>query len=257
MNRDDPSRVKPRAFGCTGSVQCSRNGQKLANSTLEFSDDSAAPAHRVNVQSAPQLSHVELTTGVRQSMPVTDVLELARAAAGGHRTAQHEVFRMLRSTVHATLYRILGSNRYIEDLVQEAFIEIFRSLSSYRGESKLTTWADRITVRVAYRHFRRRQLVLSDPEVATHAHETPEHQAQAREGVRRLYAVLSQMKPDYRIAFTLFSVDGRSLAEVAAVTGVSVIAAKSRVWRARRILRQAAAKDPVLSCQLAEFSEVA
>src|SRR5262245_18162827 len=84
--------------------------------------------------------------------------ELAQSAAAGERLAQQLLCRRLKNAVHATLYRVLGSNLHMEDLLQESFIEVFRSLSSYRGEAKLTTWADRIAVRVAFHHLRRNSL---------------------------------------------------------------------------------------------------
>lgn len=183
----------------------------------------------------------------------TAAIELARQASLGDPAAQRTLFRDLKRPMHATLYRVLGSNRQMEDLLQEAFIELFRSLPSYRGEAKLTTWADRITTRVAYRHLRRQRLLLAHDVPASSSScvaGTPEHDLQAKEGVRRLYAALCAMKPHYRIAFALFSIDGRSLEEVAQATGVSLIAAKSRVWRARRQLNTAARADAVLAAYL-------
>ena len=91
----------------------------------------------------------------------TATVELCRRASAGDRAAQRVLFRDLKRPMHATLYRVLGSNRQVEDLLQEAFIELFRSLPSYRGEAKLTTWADRITTRVAYRYLRRQRLMLA------------------------------------------------------------------------------------------------
>jgi RNA polymerase sigma-70 factor (ECF subfamily) len=186
----------------------------------------------------------------------TATVELARRASAGDRAAQRTLFRDLKRPTHATLYRVLGSNRQVEDLLQEAFIELFRSLPSYRGEAKLTTWADRITTRVAYRHLRRQRLMLARdvPVTSLIVSGTPEHDLHAKEGVRRLYAALSAMKPHYRIAFALFSIDGRSLKEVAEATGVSLIAAKSRIWRARRLLNAAARADSVLAAYLTHAS---
>ena len=66
----------------------------------------------------------------------------------------------------------------------------------------------------------------------------------AKDGVRRLYQVLDRLPPASRIAFALYEIDGRSMAEVAEVTGASVTATKLRVWRARRTLEAAAARDP-------------
>ena len=68
----------------------------------------------------------------------------------------------------------------------------------------------------------------------------------ARDGVRRLYAVLDGLSPAARLAFTLHEIDGRSMAEVAEVVGASVTETTLRVWRARRAIEAAAAADPVL-----------
>jgi RNA polymerase sigma-70 factor (ECF subfamily) len=179
---------------------------------------------------------------------------LARRAASGDRSAQRELFQQLKRRLHATLYRIMGSNEAMEDLLQDTFIEVFRSLPSYRGESQLGTWADRIAIRVAYRHIRHtRARKRSAPPVAgLTLVGAGEADMLHREGVRRLYRVLSDMSPEYRTAFALFVVDGRSLREVADAVGISLVAAKSRVWRARRQVMAAARDDGVLARYLSQ-----
>jgi RNA polymerase sigma-70 factor (ECF subfamily) len=183
------------------------------------------------------------------SCPADD-LALAGLCAGGDRAAQRELFRSHRRQVHATLYRVLGSNRDMEDLVQEAFIEIFRSLDRFRGEARLSTWIDRITARVAYHYLRRKRpepvRLESVPEPAD-ADATAEQRAQGREAARRLYRILDRLDPAQRIAFALHVIDDRPLREVADVTESSLVATKSRVWRARRELEKRARKDPVLA----------
>ena len=186
-----------------------------------------------------------------------DSAALAQRAAAGDRSALRSLFQTLRGRLHGTLYRVLGSNEHMEDLLQETCIEVFRSLGSYRGEAQLTTWADRIAVRVAYRYLRNapRKGLVPAAAVGLCLVSSPEDNALHREGVRRLYAALASLKPQYRIAFVLFTVDGRSLQEVAEVTGTSRIAVKSRVWRARRLLRAAAEADAVLAAYLGEPGE--
>ena len=68
----------------------------------------------------------------------------------------------------------------------------------------------------------------------------------ARDGVKRLYAVLDELGAAPRLAFTLHEIDGRSVSEVAELVGSSVTATKLRIWRARKRIEQAAADDPVL-----------
>jgi RNA polymerase sigma-70 factor (ECF subfamily) len=167
----------------------------------------------------------------------------------GQEAAARDLFRRHRGRVHATLYRVLGGNRDMDDLLQEVFVQVFGSLRSWRAEASLATWIDRIAVRVAWRYIGQRRarvaLELVDVDAAS-AEVTGARRASARDGVRRLYAALDTLSPAARLAFTLHELDGRPMAEVAEITGSSVTATKLRVWRARRTLHAHAAGDPVL-----------
>lgn len=168
--------------------------------------------------------------------------------------AQRELFRAQFPRVQASLYRILGSSSEAEDLVQETFLEVFRSLAHYRAEARLSTWIDRIVVRVAMRHISRRRPPAVQLELVGEPMDggaLPDARAQAREGVRRLYQVVATLGPASRVAFTLHVIDGRSLAEVAQLTSSSLVATKLRVWRGRQVLERAAGRDPLLASYLA------
>lgn len=181
------------------------------------------------------------------SSPRTDA-ELIAAVIAGDESAERLLFRREYRRVHATVYRLLGNMRDVDDLVQEAMIAAFRALASYRGDAKLSTWIDRIAVRIVFHHIRARKNTVSLESVSEPATTVDiEDQTHAREGLRRLYAVLSEMTPDARAAYALYAIDGRSIAEVAAVTGTTTIAAKVRIWRARREVMRRAEADPILS----------
>ena len=177
-------------------------------------------------------------------------LGLAHRCASGDRTAQRQFFHEHKSRVHATLYRILGSNRDMEDLVQESFLQVFRSLSGYRGEASLATWVSRITARVAYAHLSRRRVstvgLESVPDAPTDDPDAERH-LMARQATRRLYDVLDRVDPKHRIAFTLHAIGGHPLREVAEIMEASVVATKSRVWRARKEIARRARRDPILA----------
>lgn len=183
-------------------------------------------------------------------------VELARRAADGDRQAQRELFHQQRAGVHHALFRILGNNRELEDLVQDAFLEIFRALPSFRGDSGLARWCQTIATRVAYLAISRRRpatidLALVIDEVAGSA--DTRRAVQLREAARRLYAALDRVAAKQRIAFALAVIDGRTLSEVAQLTDSTVIAVKTRVWRARRDLMKRARKDEVLASYLDEL----
>ena len=182
---------------------------------------------------------------------------LARRAAAGDRSAQRELFHAQKHAVHHTLFRILGSNREIEDLLQDAFLEIFRALGSFRGDSSLGTWCRTIATRIAYLAIARRkpptvELALVEDIVSNEA-PGADRIAHAREAARRLYSALDRIDAKQRVAFALFTVDGLSLTEVAELTESSRVAIKTRIWRARHELFRRAANDPVLRGYLTDL----
>jgi RNA polymerase sigma-70 factor (ECF subfamily) len=190
---------------------------------------------------------------------VEDVLLVDRCLTG-EPAATRELFRRHRARVHASLYRVLGGNRDMDDLLQEAFLQVFQSLRGWRAEASLSTWIDRVAVRVAYRYLSQRgRRVQTDPMVDDDVAVAPlddgpgARRQLARDGVKRLYAVLDELSPAARLAFTLHEIDGRSIAETAKLVGASVTATKLRVWRTRKKIEQAAAADAVLK----EFLEPA
>ena len=180
---------------------------------------------------------------------VEDVLLVDRCLTG-EPAATRELFRRHRARVHACLYRVLGSNLDMDDLLQEAFIQVFQSLRGWRAEASLATWIDRVSVRVAYRYLSQRGRRVQTAELVDDdapADEGPPARRQlARDGVKRLYEVLDELGAASRLAFTLHEIDGRSISEVAELVGSSVTATKLRVWRARKRLEAAAAQDPIL-----------
>jgi len=185
---------------------------------------------------------------------------LAQRCCDGDRAAQRELFQRLKIGVHHTLFRILGSNRDLEDLIQDAFLEIFRALPSFRGDSSLSRWSQTIATRTAYLAIERRKPPSVDLEVVEEeivTNDPDQHRVTlARRAAKRLYAALDKIDAKQRIAFALAVIDGLPLAEVAEITESSLVATKTRVWRARRDLMRRAKKDPVLASYLADLGGV-
>ncbi|MGF1468976.1 MAG: RNA polymerase sigma factor [Sandaracinaceae bacterium] len=198
---------------------------------------------------SPEAQPAGRTASARAKADRLSDLELARLCVEGDTAAQRTLFRLHRDRVHFVLYRILGSNHEIEDLVQDAFLAVFRSLRIFRGEATLGTWVDRITTRTAYRYLARR------PRPTVHLEAVPPmpdertdtaRRVYLREVARRLYGYLARMPAHYRIPYALHVIDGRPMREVAEMTEASLTATKNRVWRARRRIEQRAKVDPLL-----------
>ena len=176
---------------------------------------------------------------------------LVDRCAAGDRAAQIELYRGEVQRVHAILYRVLGAQSgAIEDLIQETFIRVFRSLSQFRGQSQLSTWIGRIALNTAYDHLRARRPPAARLEAVPELESddpSAEQRMVAREGLRRLYQMLDRLDARQRIAFSLHAIDGRPLADVAELMDATLVATKTRVWRARREIERRAAKDPILA----------
>jgi RNA polymerase sigma-70 factor, ECF subfamily len=202
-----------------------------------------------NVHQPMMLQRRLVAAPLRTVRPPDDLL-VGRCVAGD-RTAQRELFESERLRVHALLFRVVGSNAHMDDLLQDAFLEVFRSLPSFRGESSLRTWIDRCVIRAAYAHFRQkaRVPVLESLQEPAARGPSAEERTALREAGRRLYAQLDRLEAKQRVAFTLFAIENRPLRDVAQIMESSLITAKLRVWRARQALEKRAKKDP----SLAEF----
>jgi RNA polymerase sigma-70 factor (ECF subfamily) len=174
-----------------------------------------------------------------------DVALAARGAAG-EREAQRAFFHAQRARIHHILYRVLGTNRDIDDAVQEAFVAVFHALPSYRGDAQLSTFVDRIATRVALRHVRERRGRGPGASLVMIDERTPDRWLEAREALRRLYLLLDALDAKQRVAFTLHVIDGRPVAEVARLMDATAIATRVRVFRARRELERRAGRDPLL-----------
>jgi RNA polymerase sigma-70 factor (ECF subfamily) len=179
----------------------------------------------------------------------TGDLALAARCVAGDTHAQRELFDREFGRVHRTLYRVLGSNAHIDDIVQDVFVAIFRSLGQFRGDASLGTWIDRITVRAAFAHLKARpprsaSLELVEPPSGD---VSAEYRAMLREALRRLYIELDKMDAKLRVAFVLHAIDERPVEEVARMMEATVVATKSRIWRARRALEKRARRDSTLT----------
>jgi RNA polymerase sigma-70 factor (ECF subfamily) len=169
---------------------------------------------------------------------------VARAAAGD-RGAFDELYRDHAAPSYRLLTRLVGAVPERDDLIQQVFIEAYRSLRHFRGESTFRTWLHRIVVRLAYRHLRRqrRSAWTEVPDDLPAQTASPEHSARRSEELGRALAYLSALKPKKRIAFVLRVVEGLSLDEIGALVGANAPAVGQRVKHAQRELTAMVERD--------------
>jgi RNA polymerase sigma-70 factor (ECF subfamily) len=152
--------------------------------------------------------------------------------------------------VRTTVAYLAPNHPDADDLVQRSLIEILRSAGSFRGESALETWADRIASRTAMRLIKQRArqaevvTLVADPEPEEFL--SGEDEA-AKAGLRtRLSGLLSRLSPERRAAVVLHYVQGYSVQEIAELTETPANTVRDRLRVGKALLRKYILKDPAL-----------
>jgi RNA polymerase sigma-70 factor (ECF subfamily) len=187
-------------------------------------------------------------------------LDEIEACRRGDRRALAAVFLAHSPYLERLLGRVVGSRLEVEDLLQATFLAAILAFPRFRGEAQVRTWLARIAIRTAQDRLRsaahRRRVDFPSLENSAdrrHGEGEPEERLDAQRRLQRLNAHLESIGPKKRIAFVLHVFEGLPIEEVAALSGASVTATKSRVFWARRELLRRAARDPQLR---AIFQEV-
>lgn len=175
---------------------------------------------------------------------------LVSRARGGDLVAFRELFRRHRPDVTRLVFRLMGRTADLEDVTQDVFLQVYRSLPYFRGEAKFTTWLHRVTVNVvlmARRSARSRPaLVFEEPEVED-GQLAPDEDASKRERLRAFGRCIDQLAEKKRTVFLLHDVEGVPAAEVAGMVGAPVLTVRTRLFYARKELAAHMRGEPALA----------
>jgi RNA polymerase sigma-70 factor (ECF subfamily) len=174
-----------------------------------------------------------------------ELIALARQMADDPRARERMVAR-LRPRVRRVAATLLRHSQDAEDATQVAMVEILKSAATYRGESSLEAWADRIAVRVAIRMARERRLesVRCDGGVSPDDLHEPLEAAPLSESIPRpIRAYLDQLPEARRTTLLLRHALGHTIEEIAELTGVSPNTVKDRLLCAREQVRKMVRRD--------------
>jgi RNA polymerase sigma-70 factor (ECF subfamily) len=196
-----------------------------------------------------------VNTGKLTCVPPADPgADLIARCQRGDKEALGELYRRYRPEVARNLYRVLGPGRgELEDVLQEVFIEAFRSIVRFRGDAKLSTWLYRICVNVALQRLRKRKrrAEVSDERVAeSFSEQTPERGLAAHERLAAVYRILNQLAPKKRMVFILHEIEGREPKEIASIVEAPVLTVRTRLHYARKEFYALAAGDSRLDGEL-------
>jgi RNA polymerase sigma factor (sigma-70 family) len=174
---------------------------------------------------------------------VDEIAEVEPAESRWTPPSWEEVVRAHSARVYRLAYRLTGNKHDAEDLTQEVFVRVFRSLSSYTPGT-FEGWLHRITTNLFLDMARRRQRIrfegLGD-ETAQRLHSgpTPAQAFDERHLDSDIAAALEALAPEYRAAVVLCDIEGLSYEEIAATLGVKLGTVRSRIHRGRAQLRAA------------------
>jgi RNA polymerase sigma-70 factor (ECF subfamily) len=172
-----------------------------------------------------------------------DVGELVAAAKDGDREAFERLVKATYADTYTLAYRLTGDEEDARDVVQEAYLRAFRGLRRFRGDAQFSTWMYRITANCAStqlgkrRRHRHEELVDDDPVPDQQPLNDPQQRADAAALRDRLNVALADLPPKLRAVVVLRDVYDLPHEDIAAELGISESAAKVRLHRARRKLR--------------------
>jgi RNA polymerase sigma-70 factor (ECF subfamily) len=182
--------------------------------------------------------------------PELDEVTLARAQKGDD-AACRELVRCYKASVFALLSRMLGGSRsrpIIEDLAQETFLRVFRNLGGFSpaGPAPLSSWIVTIASHLAIDELRRRR--PDEPGEGDHAvaqlasGALPDDERRRREIARAILVAIADLPPEFRAAFVLREYHGLEYQEIARALAIDIGTVRSRLFRAKAVLRRALAE---------------
>ncbi len=171
--------------------------------------------------------------------------QLVRRAQRGDEDAFASLFETHKRRVYSLCLRMTGNTAEAEDLTQEAFLQLFRKISTFRGESAFSTWLHRLAVNVVLMHLRKKglqQVSLDEPDTSQ---EEPVKRDYGDDDRRLLGSVdriglekaIAGLPHGYRTVFVLHDVEGYEHNEIAEIMNCSVGNSKSQLHKARLKLR--------------------
>lgn len=175
-----------------------------------------------------------------------DERALVSHAAGGDRTAFAVIMRRYNQRLFRVARAVIGSDHEAEDILQESYLRAYANLKGFRAESALLTWLTAITLNEARARVRQRR-PLVDLEIMDQTEAIvipfresgdPESEMRRSEARRLLELAIDQLPADFRLVFILREIEGCDVEETAAQLAIPAQTVKTRLHRARRLLRK-------------------
>ncbi|MEI6047754.1 MAG: RNA polymerase sigma factor [Bacteroidota bacterium] len=153
----------------------------------------------------------------------------------GNRKAQFRLYNLYSKAMYNLAYRILKNREDAEDIVQEAFVECFRNLDSFRFESTFGAWLKKILVNKSINHIKKKKIDLTFPENLPNI--VYEEDDEITYDTGKIFKGIEMLPDGYRIILTLYLLEGYDHFEISQILDVSESTSKSQYSRAKAKLR--------------------
>ncbi len=172
--------------------------------------------------------------------------EAIERAKQGDAEAFEVLYNLHKRRVYSLCLRMTANTAEAEDLAQEAFLQLFRKIGTFRGESAFSTWLHRMAVNVVLMRLRKKGLpVVPLEDTQDTEEEAPKKELGAPDAVLagsidrlQLERAVAALPPGYRMIFVLHDVEGYEHNEIASIVGCSIGNSKSQLHKARMKLRE-------------------
>ncbi|MDF2557064.1 MAG: polymerase sigma70 factor [Bacillales bacterium] len=167
--------------------------------------------------------------------------QLIQKIADGENILFRELISRYQSKVYAVAFKVANHPKDAEDVAQEVFIQIFRSLSQFKGDSAFSTWIYRITMNKALDLKRKQSRSPSfefDVPIEIPTHRTPETELLQKEEQELARRYLDQLAENYREVVVLYYFHQLSYTEIATRLDIAIKTVESRLYRAKQMIRQ-------------------
>ena len=175
---------------------------------------------------------------------MSDDAPLIAATLAGDAAAFGRLVELYQDRLYNSLLRVVGSAEDAGDIVQDAFVQAYVKLDTFRGNSAFYTWLYRIAFNLAMSHARRGHKTVSLDGIKTLVGSEPvDHQPppeaglEQNEQVELVHAALAELSTEYRTILVLREIDGCRYEEIAEILDLPVGTVRSRLFRARLALR--------------------
>ena len=192
----------------------------------------------------PTFMLISATIKVKTPFFLEQLTQMIQACINGNRQSQSQLYTLLVPKMFAVCLRYCKNREEAEDILQEGFVQVFKSLKNFRYEGSLEGWARKIMVCTAIQHYRSKVKMRPVVNIDTiNMAGTETEDAMSLLGKKELLQMIQALPPAYRMVFNLCVFEGMKHREIATLLGISEGTSKSNFFDAKAILQKAVANS--------------